>query len=109
MSFGGDLVFEFILMILLGLLLTMLGISNIRGNISSIHWYNRKRVTKENQGAYGKWIGTGTVLIGGSLVITGVLELLNEKEYWFLILLIGIVIGLSLMIYAQFKYNKGIF
>ncbi len=35
---------EKIMMIVLGVILMPLAIMNIRGNISSIHWYNRTRI-----------------------------------------------------------------
>ncbi len=36
----------------LGAIIAALGIFNLRGNIASIHWYNRRKVTKENQLPY---------------------------------------------------------
>lgn len=100
---------EFIVMIILGIILIITGIINISGNISTIHWYNRKNVTDDNQKSYGKLIGFGTSSIGISLVVTGILQLLYYKEFWFYIILIGIILGVFLILYSQFKYNKGIF
>ena len=100
---------EWIGMIGLGLLLTALGVLNLRGDISSIHWYNRQHVTKDMQHAYGKCIGAGTVIIGGCLVLTGILQLAAPAEGWFLILLLGIILGAGVMLYAQLRYNHGIF
>ena len=34
--------------IIVGTILCVLGITNIRGNISSIHWYNRTKVKLED-------------------------------------------------------------
>ena len=100
---------EFIAMILLGTILTIIGILNIRGNISSIHWYNRRKITEENRKPYGRLVGSGTVVIGLSLIITGILQLLSEQEYYFYIILAGALVGLVLIFWAQFKYNKGLF
>lgn len=100
---------EFIVMTILGVTLTVLGIVNIAGNISTIHSYNRKNVTENNQKAYGRFVGSGTASIGVSLIITGILQIFCYKEYWFFILLVGTIIGILLILYAQFKYNKGIF
>lgn len=36
----------------IGTLLAVLGIFNLKGDIASIHWYNRRKVTKENQKTY---------------------------------------------------------
>lgn len=36
-------------MLIFSILIVGLGIMNYKGNISSIHWYNRRKVTKENE------------------------------------------------------------
>ena len=40
---------ENISMIAIGILIILLGVFNLKGNIASIHWYNRRKVSKENQ------------------------------------------------------------
>ena len=52
--------FEGIALPLLGGFLIALGILNIRGNLSSIHWYQRQRITQETARPYGKWMGSGS-------------------------------------------------
>ncbi len=100
---------EGILMVLLGVVLLLLGVNNCRGHIASIHWYNRRRVSPEQQKPYGRWMGLGTGLMGLSLVVTGALQVWARNETNAYILLAGVVVGLGMMLYAQFKYNKGIF
>ena len=93
----------------LGIILTILGIFNMQGNIATIHWYNRRKVSKENQLSYCRCMGLGTLIIGVSLIIAGLLQPLigDEGSAW--IMAGGILVGLALMLYAQIKYNKGIF
>ena len=31
--------------VILGIIISILGISNMKGNISSLHWYHRQRVS----------------------------------------------------------------
>lgn len=100
---------ESISMMLFGVILIVLGICNFRGHIESIHWYNRMKVSKEDQPLYGKYIGAGTGVMGISLILTGALQYFSAREYHFYILLAGVVIGLIVMLYAQFKYNRGLF
>ena len=104
---------EYITMLIFGILLIPLGIMNIKGNISSIHWYNRTRITEETRPKYGKLMGIGTVIIGGGLVLSAVLNLLVKMNVAVLIggaiILVSVVVGIAFMLYAQFKYNKGIF
>ena len=102
--------------IFLGILISILGFSNMKGNISSLHWYHRTRVTEENRLPFGRMIGLGTVIIGVSVIAFGCLAFITEitqKNLFILIgsvvVVIGIVVGLAMSIYAMFKYNKGIF
>lgn len=93
----------------LGILLTLLGIFNIRGNIASIHWYNRRKVKKEDQLPYCRYMGSGTLIIGVSLIAAGFVQSLADDETAAWVIAGGVLAGLTLMLYAQIKYNKGIF
>lgn len=93
----------------LGIILSLLGIFNIRGNIGSIHWYNRRKVKKEDQRPYCRYMGSGTLIIGASLVAAGFVQALINDETAAWVIAGGVMVGLALMLYAQFKYNRGIF
>ena len=60
---------ENIVLLILGVFISVMGIVNIKGNISTIHSYNRRRVKEEDIPKYGKVVGTGTLIIGISLVL----------------------------------------
>ena len=93
----------------IGSLLSALGIFNMRGNIASIHWYNRRKVTKENQKPYCLCVGLGTLIIGASMIASGIIQAFVGIEAGSIFIAIGVVIGLILILYAQFKYNRGLF
>ena len=93
----------------LGIVFVLLGIFNMCGNVGSIHWYNRRKVTKENQKAYCLVLGLGTLIIGITLIAATIVQVLIGVEQGAFIILGGVVIGFALMLYAQFKYNRGIF
>ena len=93
----------------LGILFVLLGIFNMCGNIGSIHWYNRRNVTKENQRAYCLVMGLGTLIIGIALIVATVVQVFAGSDPGAYVILGGVVIGFALMLYAQFKYNKGLF
>ena len=102
--------------ILLGIVIVILGISNIRDNISSIHRYHRHRVLEENKKIFGKYVGTGTLIIGIAMIVFGGMAFLTElaKNNIYIItgsilLIISIIVGMTLSFYAMIKYNKGIF
>jgi len=93
----------------LGLVFVLLGIFNMCGNIGSIHWYNRRKVTKENQKAYCLVMGLGTLIIGVTLIAATIVQVLVGVEQGAFVILGGVVVGFALMLFAQFKYNKGLF
>ena len=102
--------------ILLGIFLCILGHLNRKGNISSVHWYHRSRITEENKLPFGRLVGSGTLIIGLSTIALGCLSFLAEitqieifTVIGSVIVVIGILIGLAMSLYAMFKYNKGIF
>ena len=101
---------------ILGIVLIVIGIMNMKGNISSLHWYHRQRVTEEDRKPFGKLVGLGTLIIGIAFVLSGILFWISEvtsTEIWLIIgcviTVVGIVVGLGLSFYAMIKYNKGIF
>ncbi len=100
---------ENISMMAIGILLILLGVFNLKGNIASIHWYNRRKVSKENQIPYCRLHGLGSGIIGTSLIISAIVQALGSIESGGIITLAGVMIGFAFMLYAQFKYNKGIF
>lgn len=100
---------EYGFMLIFGVLIVCLGIMNFKGNISSIHWYNRRKVAKENEKQYGKYIGIGTIIVGSSLILNSILQMIFGLEIFYCIIVIGVVVGLGFILYSQIKYNKGIF
>lgn len=99
---------ENITLLVLGVFISVLGIVNIKGNISTIHSYNRRKVKEEDIPKYGKAVGTGTLIIEVSLVVSFIVSFWSEVMIEFIILSAGVV-GIGFILYAQFKYNKGIF
>ena len=97
-----------LLLLILGIFILVLGVVNIKGNISTIHSYNRRRVKEENIPKYGRAVGTGTLVIGASLVLSYFAAFWNEKLIGY-ILLPALIIGLAFILYGQIKYNHGIF
>lgn len=106
----------FIVSFFVGVLCIILGVSNMRGNISSLHSYHRHRVSEEDRLPFGKQVGLGTVIMGIGIIIFSVLSavtLYTENNIFTLIgtaiLIIGIIVGLVMSFKAMIKYNKGIF
>ena len=105
-----------IVTLLVGVICIVIGISNTKGNISSLHSYHRSRVSEADRVPFGKQVGLGMIIIGIGIIVYSALSaaaLHTENNIFILLgtgLLIGaIVIGLVISFRAMIKYNKGIF
>ncbi len=98
-----------IMLLIMGAFISVIGIVNMTGNISTIHSYNRRKVTEEDTPKYGKAVGAGTLSIGLSIIAGFFLQLAGLPNAMAAVIIIGISIGTALILYAQCKYNKGIF
>ena len=102
--------------LIVGAICIVIGIFNMRGNISTLHSYHRSRVAPENVKPFGRLVGIGMLIIGIGLIISGVLlyvtELTNIKAYMtagIAVMALGFAVGLGMSFFAMRKYNKGIF
>ena len=107
---------EVMVLFVVGVICIVIGISNMRGNISSLHSYHRKRVAEEDILPFGKKVGSGMIICGGGLVINSILTLVStftQKQIYMtigmIIMIVGFVFWLSISLWAIIKYNKGLF
>ena len=107
---------ESIASIIIGVVVILMGISHRKGNISLLHSYHRNRVKEEDKIPYGKLLGLGMFIIGGTLMVVGGLTFaeasIAENIYSILrnvVLIGGLAAGCGVVFFAMFKYNKGIF
>ena len=101
---------------IIGIIICILAISNMRGNISSLHSYHRSRVAPEDVIPFGKLVGLGTVIMGASIILFGTLSIISvflDKSLlvWIgtALMVIGMTAGAAIAFYAMKKYNKGVF
>ena len=106
----------FVVPFLVGVVCVLLGRSNMRGNLSSLHAYHRSRVSEEDKMAFGKQVGLGTILVGVGIMVFSVLSavtLYTGRDLFLqagtVVLAASLVVGLGLSFHAMLKYNKGIF
>ena len=57
----------YILSFIVGAFCIVLGVSNMMGNLSSLHSYHRHRVSEEDRIPFGRRVGLGTVMVGGGV------------------------------------------
>lgn len=101
---------------IVGIVVIVIGMKNRNGNISMLHSYHIKNVKEEDKLPFGKLIGLGMYIVGVTLIIGGIILLIEEYSYnevlstvSMVIYIVGFTIGFIIMFYALKKYNKGIF
>ena len=95
--------------VILGIIISILGISNMKGNISSLHWYHRQRVSPDDVKPFGKKVGLGTLIIGIAIIVFDLTEIEVYTIIGATVLIPAVIVGLGLSLYAIIKYNKGLF
>ena len=103
-----DIMTEFIVQVVIGFFIVVVGVLNTKGHISLLHSYHRKRVKEEDVLPFGKTIGFGTIIVGFTVIVAGISELFFSG-ITNIILVVGFVPGFIVIVYALLKYNKGIF
>jgi hypothetical protein len=107
---------EVIVTFIVGIICIVIGIMNIRGNVSMLHEYHTKNVKEEDKESFGRLVGTGMLVLGGSIIVYSILKTLTiqleDKIYIIIgtiIMIVGVIIGIFISFYAMKKYNDGIF
>lgn len=102
--------------LLIGILIAVMGVINMTGNINSLHSYHRHRVKEEDRLAFGRTVGSGTLIVGVGTVAFSVLMMIYDAtaaealvRIAVSVLLLGVIVGLALSFFGMIKYNKGIF
>ena len=100
---------ENLIISLVGVLMLILAYAiGVKKKINLMHDYHIQRIKPQDVDAYVKTIGLGLLIIAlGFLVFVGINLLLQNASV--LIIFLGFAIGISIMVYAQYKYNGGIF
>lgn len=101
--------------ILIGIVFIVIGILNIKGNVSMLHSYHINNISEEDKKPFGKLVGIGMIVIAVSLIIAGALfipaEITKESIYTTAsntVLFAGLIGGCGICLYAIKKYNKKI-
>lgn len=74
--------------------------------ITLFHEYHYKYVSEEHKKPYCAAAGKGIVVIGAGLLVTALLLPLTRSVWSFLGIVPGFAVGLTLLVYADRKYNR---
>ena len=106
---------EAIIGIIIGIACIVIGVLNMKGNIKMLHSYHINNIKEEDKIHFGRLVGIGTIIIGVSLIIYGFLNIMytiikNDQIVITsnIILVIGLIIGICICLFAIKKYNKKI-
>ena len=92
-----------------GLLCIVLGsVIWAKRKVSLLHAYHYRHVKAEDIPAYTRLVGIGLILVGVGIAVTGVLNFFRSSLWW-VPLVAGFTLGLTVMYIAQKKYNGSIF
>lgn len=100
---------NFLLYGIIGFILLIIAyLLGIKHKIELMHDYHMRKVKKQDVKAYCQTIGLGFLIIGVSWLGQGIYDnmLINDGMT---IICYGTFIGLIIIIYAQYRYNGGIF
>lgn len=77
--------------------------------ITLLHDYHYAKVKPEDRKAYTGAMGKGLNAVGIGMIAGGVMQLTQYEAIGWCLLGAAFAVGLAVMIYAQMKYNRGIF
>lgn len=102
--------FELIFLSLGGILFLYLGWEIWKKEkITLIHDYHHKRVKDIDKKAYTEQMGKAMLIIGVGTILTGSVDFITTSLFGWWFFIIGFIIGIVMMTYAQVKYNHGMF
>ena len=86
----------------------IISVSIYKGNTNLINAYHQTKVT--DKASYGKAFGKALFVMAVAMLISGIAALFEDFALIaVIVLMIGLVIGVTCIVAVQKKYNKGIF
>ena len=102
--------FVLIVMGLGGMLFVYLGyLIWIKKKIHMIHDSHWTKVKESDKKAYTSIMGKAMIIMGIGMILSGIMCMVIYSAKCGIVFGISFILGLGMMIYAQIKYNHGIF
>ena len=100
-----------IIMFLAAIPMIGISIAIYKGKTNLIHDYHQTKVT--DKVGYGRAFGKAMLVISAALLLSGIIALFGETKVVLAVslslLFIGLLVGITLIVLVQKKYNKGVF
>ena len=80
-----------------------------RERIDIIHDYHVKKVKERDKKAYTTIMGKAMIVIAIGLAVSGIIGVMTDSAKSRIPFGAAFILGLCMMLYAQIKYNHGIF
>ena len=102
--------FELVILLLIGLIFSFLGWRIWKKEqITLIHDYHYTKVIEKDKKPYTEKMGKACIVMGIGMILTGIIDFLTNTFYGWIFFGVCFIIGLIIMIFAQLKYNGGLF
>ncbi|ABX41896.1 DUF3784 domain-containing protein [Lachnoclostridium phytofermentans] len=102
--------FELVFLVLIGLIFSFLGWRIWKKEqITLIHDYHYTKVIEKDKKPYTEKMGKACIVMGIGMILTGAIDFITTTFYGWIFFGVCFIIGLIIMIFAQLKYNGGLF
>ena len=101
------MIVEFIILLAIGIAFLVIGwLVWKKEKITLIHSYHYDKVSNTDKSAYTALVGKGTLIIGIGIIITGIIDLITQTGWGWIIFGASFIVGLGFMILAGIRYNR---
>ena len=101
------MIVEFILLLAVGIIFLVIGwLIWKKEKITLIHSYHYDKVSDTDKGAYTALVGKGILIIGTGIIITGIIDLITQTGWGWIVFVASFIVGLGIMILAGMRYNR---
>lgn len=91
---------QFILLLTIGIVFLVIGwLIWKKEKITLIHSYHYNKVSDTNKRAYTALVGKGTLIIGTGIIVTGIIDLITQTGWGWIVFGVSFFVGLGFMAY----------
>ncbi|MBS7526789.1 DUF3784 domain-containing protein [Fusibacter paucivorans] len=102
--------FDFIIFLVLGAAFCIIGWRIWKHEqLTLIHRYHYKKVSKKDRKAYAEKMGKACIVIGIGLALCGLINYITVSSIGWLCFVVCFVFGFTMILMAQKRYNGGLF